>query len=124
MINLNYKGNHLTENTEIFHTYNNLFNKLYDLSINYDTGSLTGVEVKKSINTISSEFSQKISDFDAIYKKERYEFQDKILNSLNRLKMEIDSLLTCNSFDLMLNSKIKEVYCKIIFEYYNLAKTI
>ena len=124
VININYKGNHLSDNNEMFLTYNKLFKKLYDLSINYDTGNISSVEVKKEVGVISSEFGQKIANFDAIYKKEKYEFQNKLLKSLKDIKIEIDNLLTCDSVELMLNSKIKEVYCNIVLEFYNLAKII
>ena len=81
-------------------------------------------EVKKEVTKISTDFSAKINDFDDIYKKEKYEFQKLILEKFNNLKLSIDSILTCNGVEFLLNSKLKNVCCEIVVSYYELAKVI
>ncbi len=124
VININYKGNKLKENEEIFSSFNNLFLSLYDISLEYDLGNKTAVDVKKEISSLSTSFSQKITDFSAIYEKEKNTFQKVLLDALNKAKLKIDTLLTVETMELKLNSEIKKCYCEIVFDYYMLAKTI
>lgn len=124
VININYKGKFLKENTDIFSCFSTLFNLLFDLSVEFDLGNITMQEVKKEVTKISTDFSDKINDFDDIYKKEKYEFQKLILENFNNLKLSIDSILTCNGVEFLLNSKLKNVCCEIVVSYYELAKVI
>jgi hypothetical protein len=124
VININYKGDKTKENTEIFSVFKTLFDSLHNLSIEFDMGSKTVQEFKKEINKISNDFSVKINDFDAIFKKEKYEFQKQIIEHLNRVKASLDAILTYDGVNLTLNGKIKNVCCEIVLEYYKLAKVI
>lgn len=124
VINLNYKGAHKKENEEVFSLFKTLFDSVYSLSIDFDLGDITMQELKSNINKISVDFSEKISNFDAIYQKEKFDFQKEIIDALGRVKVSINTILTHNGADLTLNSKIKNVCCSIVNEYYNLAKVI
>lgn len=124
VININYKGDFLEENTNIFSVFKDTFDALYNLTLEYDLGSITVQELKTGLNKLIADFSAKINNFDAIYKKERYDFQDSILKTLNELKVDISKLLTTNGVGLKLNSELKNVCCKIVVDYYNLAKNI
>ena len=124
VININYKGDKTKENTEIFSVFKTVFDSLYNLSIEFDMGSKTVQELKKDINKISNDFRIKINDFDAVFKKEKYDFQKQIIEHLNRIKASLDAILTYDGVNLTLNGKIKNVCCEIVVEYYNLAKVI
>lgn len=91
---------------------------LYDLSIQYDSGSLSVEGVKNKVRS-------KLDDLSFVQSlnpttKEGLSIKEKSINTVQRLK----TIINMSQENCELNSGIKYVYMQIVFDYISLCKSI
>ena len=110
----------LEESITIFKT---CYKKLYDLSISLDTGVMNEVNIKLSINQLSSDIKAVCNNFNTVFDSQ---INNKLLNiklKLDELYNKMDSLINYTT-SLPLTSQIKNTYCCSIFLLKELASAL
>lgn len=124
VMNLEYSGKNDEVLVQGFESFTQTYTFLYDLSIDYDSGKCTTTEVKSEIAKQISKLSQLKSEILKVYQNEKIEFENNLLSAMNVCIDELNAVLLSSTTDFGLNSQIKKAYCKILFEYQKLAKTL
>lgn len=103
--------------------FKNSYKKLYDISVSLDTGLITEVNARLSINELASQITTIYGNFNTI-------FNNSLNTELMLIKLKLEDLINIlqklidNTERFPFTSQIKETYCKILINYKSLAESI
>ena len=122
-ISNNLSGNEKSTLENALNIFKKSYKQLYDISISLDTSVISEVNAKLSVNGLGSEVNNILSNFTTLFNKQ-------MSNSFLIIKLNLKKLADCflelinNSPSVPYTSQIKFAYCKNVFIYQDLAKTI
>ena len=121
---LDYKGKFSNELIESIEFFKICYKKLYDLSINFDSGEITSGQTKQSILDLLSQAKQMQKTTQQMMQQEKLDFLINLDNKMLSLVTILDGLYVTDNQNLMFNSAIKNCYFKIIMLNVTFAKQV